>query len=271
MRAARILVILNPMNKTLCIKGRTIGKGKPLLCVPVVEDTRDGILSEFRSLLTSPADMIEWRADLFEEAENIASMVEVAKRLSELSGEKLLLGTYRTAGQGGGGKLPPESVEQLLTELANAHAADLLDLEYFSLPEPEKTIRALRAQNVAVVASHHDFAETPETDAMAGLLSAMYHGGADIVKLAVMPQDMEDVLRLLSVTHRFQTEYPGTPIITMSMGRYGMLSRLCGEFFGIAVTFGSHTRASAPGQIDMNVLSTLLTKIHESYEKEDEA
>ena len=53
------------------------------------------------------------------------------------------------------------------------------------------------------------------------LLEQMCAGGADIVKLAVMPQNMEDVLKLLSVTYEFKEENPDTPVITMSMGRWG--------------------------------------------------
>ena len=50
----------------------------------------------------------------------------------------------------------------------------------------------------------------------------MCAGDADIVKLAVMPQNMEDVLKLLSVTYEFKEENPDTPVITMSMGKMGM-------------------------------------------------
>lgn len=74
------------------------------------------------------------------------------------------------------------------------------------------------------------------------LLEQMCAGGADIVKLAVMPQNMEDVLKLLSVTYEFKEENPDTPVITMSMGKMGMISRLCGESFGAAVTL-RHTKS----------------------------
>lgn len=94
------------------------------------------------------------------------------------------------------------------------------------------------------------------------LLEQMCAGGADIVKLAVMPQDMEDVLKLLSVTNEFKEENPDTPVITMSMGKMGMISRLCGESFGSAITFAAHKKASAPGQMEMHEVADILERIH---------
>ena len=90
----------------------------------------------------------------------------------------------------------------------------------------------------------------------------MCAGDADIVKLAVMPQNMEDVLKLLSVTNEFKEENPDTPVITMSMGKMGMISRLCGESFGAAVTFAAHKKASAPGQMEMHEVADILEKMH---------
>ena len=99
------------------------------------------------------------------------------------------------------------------------------------------------------------------------LLAQMYAGGADIVKLAAMPQSAGDVLALLEVTARFREEHPDVPVITMSMGKLGSISRLCGETFGSCMTFGAHKKASAPGQYEMNRLLGILDAIHESCEE----
>lgn len=250
----------------LRVKGKVIGEGKPLICAPIVEDTKDGILSECRSLMDAPAEMIEWRVDLFEEAENTEEVLSVLQRLYEIAGEKVLLFTYRSIRQGGNGRMPGSQIEKLLCAAAKSGNTDIIDLEYFMSPDPKKLIRSLKQDGAVTLASHHDFEETPPPEVMLELLSDMERGGADIVKLAVMPHDMDDVLRLLSATERFRKTCPGKPVVSMSMGKYGSLSRLCGEFFGIAVTFGAHSRASAPGQIDLGTLAVLLDRIHQSYE-----
>ena len=129
-------------------------------------------------------------------------------------------------------------------------------------------ILRLQEKGVKIVASHHDFEETPERDVMKMLLERMCAGNADIVKIAVMPQNEEDVLRLLSVTNEFYKENPDTPIISMSMGKLGMMSRLCGETFGSCVTFAANKETSAPGQMSMGKVIEIIDFLHENIAKE---
>ena len=55
------------------------------------------------------------------------------------------------------------------------------------------------------------------------------------------------------------------PVITMSMGKTGVLSRLYGEVTGSAVTFAAGIRASAPGQIPVKRMRDTLMLLHESF------
>ena len=86
--------------------------------------------------------------------------------------------------------------------------------------------------------------------------------GADILKIAVMPQNSRDVLTLLSATEEMTRLYAERPLITMSMGGTGLISRLCGETFGSAVTFGAVGKTSAPGQIAADELAQVLELLH---------
>lgn len=58
-------------------------------------------------------------------------------------------------------------------------------------------------------------------------------------------------------------EHSNKPMITMSMGQSGMLSRICGELTGSCVTFASGKQASAPGQIKADELKKVLGDIHD--------
>ncbi|HFB3637004.1 TPA: type I 3-dehydroquinate dehydratase, partial [Neisseria gonorrhoeae] len=80
---------------------------------------------------------------------------------------------------------------------------------------------------------------------------------ADICKIAVMPQSSEDVLTLLSATLEAK-RLVAKPVITMSMGQTGAVSRLAGQVFGSSITFGSGTQNSAPGQIGVSALRAAL-------------
>lgn len=246
----------------LTIKNRTIGTGKPLICVPVMEQTREEIIREMTYLTQSRADIIEWRVDAFENFLDYNAVREILEMVKPLFERKLLLYTFRTKKQGGEVEIEGEKLNDLHDLAAESGCVDLIDLEFFAEEHTTRKIRKLQAQGVHIVASHHDFEETPSPEVMQMLLEKMCVGGADIVKLAVMPRNKKDVLNLLEVTGRFKEENTDTPIITMSMGKLGSISRLCGEIFGSCVTFGTHKRASAPGQFEMKQLAEVLQMIH---------
>ena len=112
--------------------------------------------------------------------------------------------------------------------------------------------------------SNHDFFKTPSKEEIVSRLCKMQDLGADLPKIAVMPQSTADVLTLLCATDEMVTKFAKTPIITMSMAGIGVISRLSGEIFGSALTFGAAKEASAPGQLSVDKLNKVLEVIHES-------
>ena len=248
----------------ITVKGKAIGDGRPCVCVPVMEHEKEGIIEEIIALTQSPADIIEWRVDAFSDYLNFNEVREVLQTVAPHLSEKAFLYTFRTKLQGGFGDVTPEQLDDIHDIGAESGVVDLLDLEFFAEEFPVIKIMRLQEKGVKIVASHHDFEETPERDVMKMLLERMCAGNADIVKIAVMPQDEEDVLRLLSVTNEFYKENPDTPIISMSMGKLGMISRLCGETFGSCVTFAANKETSAPGQMSMGKVIEIIKFLHEN-------
>lgn len=250
------------MEKLLCIKNRIIGKGKPLVCVPVMESSREGIVREARRLAELSVDMIEWRVDAFEEVQSLNAIREVLKELAEIVKDTILVYTFRTKRQGGLMQLEEEKIHDIRQIAAETDVVDFIDMEYFETKKPGRVIAGLQSMGAHVIASHHDFEQTPDRRVIRMLLEQMRESGADVVKLAVMPQSMQDVLDLLEETSFFHEKYPERALITMSMGDKGCISRVAGEFFGSCVTFGSGECASAPGQLQMEELCKVLEVLH---------
>ena len=149
--------------------------------------------------------------------------------------------------------------------VAKSGYVDLIDVEAFTGEEIVKSmIQEAHSYGVKVIASNHDFDATPEKYEIVRRLRMMQDYGADIPKMAVMPRNKQDVLTLLSATLEMSEQFADRPIITMSMAGTGVVSRLAGETFGSALTFGAATKASAPGQINVNELAQVLDIIHKS-------
>ena len=60
------------------------------------------------------------------------------------------------------------------------------------------------------------------------------------------------------------SQHADRPLITMAMAGKGVISRLSGELFGSAATFGMVGQASAPGQMAVHDLWTVLDLINRS-------
>ena len=136
---------------------------------------------------------------------------------------------------------------------------DLVDIELFSDKDTVNELIALaKEKNVTTILSNHDF-----VNEIFSRLKQMEEAGADIAKIAVMPESTEDVLTLLSATCKAKKELT-CPVITMSMAGTGLISRLSGEVFGSCLTFGTAGNISAPGQIDALKLRSVRHILHEN-------
>jgi 3-dehydroquinate dehydratase-1 len=256
------------MKNTLTIKNRNIGEGRPLVCVPIMEGTKEAVLEKAREMTAARVEMIEWRVDAFEQADNLNAIREVLEELAPLVKDTILVYTFRSKKQGGLRSLTQEQICDIHEVGAEKKIADFVDVEFFEAKNAPREIRKLQELGVHVIASHHDFEQTPRADIIATLLERMRGGDADVVKLAVMPQNTEDVITLLGETERFHSKFPGQPLITMSMGPLGCISRVAGEAFGSCVTFGAFDRASAPGQLPVEELETVLDILHKSMKQD---
>lgn len=249
------------------VRNVILGKGRPKICVPIVSATEEEILRDGEGFHHLAVDLAEWRADWYEEVSDVSRVLETAKKLREILGDIPLLFTFRTAKEGGEKALGPEEYIALNRAIIESGDVDLLDIELFTGDEAVASIieHAHRHQ-VKVIVSSHDFRKTPSRETMLGRLKKMQELGADIPKIAVMPQTKEDVLALLAATLEMSEHYAKCPIITMSMSGKGVVSRMAGEAFGSAVTYGSAGKQSAPGQVPVDDLAKVLNVIHESQE-----
>ena len=249
----------------IMIRGVAIGEGIPKICVPIVGKTREEIVKAAEEIRTLPVDVVEWRADWYEEVFEANVVLDVLQELRRILGEFPLLFTFRTKKEGGEKEIDEKNYRTLNQLAAESGLADLIDVEVFSGDEVvNDLVRTAHENGVKVIGSNHDFEKTPSKEEIIRRLQKMQELDVDLPKIAVMPRKKEDVLTLLAATEEMNRKYADRPIITMSMAGDGVISRLCGEVFGSALTFGAAGQASAPGQIGVKELRQILTILHES-------
>ena len=248
---------------TIKVRDIEIGAGAPKIIVPIVGVTKEDILNEAKTFDSIPVDVVEWRVDWFEHVFEFDKVEDVLKELRTVLGNIPLLLTFRTKKEGGEKAIDTKDYKELNLRAAKTGYVDFIDVEIFTGDDVvREIIDGAHAAGVRVIASNHDFFKTPAKSDIIYRLRKMQDMGADIPKIAVMPQSRRDVLTLLSATEEMVTDYADRPIITMSMAGTGVISRLCGEVFGSSMTFGAAKKASAPGQMGVNDLNTVLDLLH---------
>jgi 3-dehydroquinate dehydratase-1 len=248
---------------TVNVKNVVLGNGIPKVCVPIIAKTKEEIIAEALSYADIPVDVVEWRVDWFHAASDIEMVIEVLKDLVPALNNVPLLFTFRTSKEGGEKTISPQDYANLNKAVAATGLVDLIDVEAFTGDDVVKdVIESAHDRGVKVIASNHDFNKTPSKEDMIYRLRKMQDLGADILKIAVMPKCKLDVLELLEATVIMSEKYADRPIITMSMSSMGIITRLAGEVFGSALTFGTVKKASAPGQISVVDLHRTLELLH---------
>ena len=250
-------------DKTIEVRGVCFGNGTPRICVPLVTETYTGLTVELGHLDGVPWDLVEWRADFYEGAEDPAAVKAALELIrGKISGKPLLF-TVRTAAEGGVFGKDFEVYRDILLGAAQTGLIDLADIQLKagSQEQVRGLTEDLHKAGVLVIGSFHDFEATPSSEEMTALLCRMQELEMDMTKIAVMPRSREDVLELLKAAVQMDTRLGDRPCITMSMGKAGLISRIAGSFTGSAVTFAAAGRSSAPGQIPAEKMAAILSAL----------
>lgn len=253
------------MKKTLKVKNLTIGEGTPKICVSMTGKTLAELREEATFLQKQELDIIEWRVDFFERVESIemvqSALIEIRSFIPEIP----LVFTFRTAKEGGEKELTKEAYYALNKQIIESGLIDFVDIELFNdESDIKRLIEVAHSHQTLVILSNHDFHKTPKVEEMVSRLRKAQELGGDLPKIAVMPKNSADVLSLLEATLTMTEKYADRPIITISMAGKGLISRLAGEIFGSAITFGAVKKASAPGQVPVKELKDVLSLLHKN-------
>ncbi len=244
------------------VKKVVIGELPVKTIVPITAKTAEQALEQARVIAANPdADLAEFRIDLLEFAADSKKVIALGEQLNQILKDKPLIATIRTHNEGGKLTVIDQDYEKIYREYLNKPFMQLLDIEMFrDQGSVSRLTKLAHDKNVLVIMSNHDFDKTPAEQEIVTRLLKQDELGADILKIAVMPQSKEDVLTLMNATLNV-SQHSKKPLLTMSMGRLGAISRIATANMGGSMSFGMIGEASAPGQIDVTQLKQLLKTV----------
>ncbi len=251
--------------KAVDARGRKLGGETPLLCTPLVGRTRKRVLAEAASVLRQKPDIIEWRVDFFDAIGDTKAVVETARELRSVVGKHPVIFTRRAEKEGGERiAIGDDEVVELYSAVAAARLVDFIDFEMGNDPEHLRRVRECTRQNeIRLILSYHNVSYTPGLDYLVGRFLEAERLGADVAMVQVMPRNRADVLRLLAATAEADDK-TRIPLISISLGPLGSVTRMVGGLFGSWLSFAVGESASAPGQIPIGDLVTVFDIIRRS-------
>lgn len=234
----------------------------PYICTPITGKTNEEIKAQLQETINLKPDIIEWRADFYEHIgdENKVMMMleEIHKRKQNIP----LLFTIRSPQEGGENiPLTEEETTNLIANISKTDFVDFVDFELHKKKEHVSFIQNLCQQyEKKLILSYHNFSKTPDKEKLLSILTKMEDSGADVAKVAVMPHKKDDVFALLETTKEAKQKL-SIPLIAISMGELGAISRIVGWYWGSCLTFAVASKASAPGQIEINKLRAMIEQM----------
>ena len=244
------------------VKNLNIGDLPVKTIVPITAKTAEQAIAQAQVIASNPnADVAEFRIDLLEFSADTQKVIALGQQLNQILKEKPLIATIRTHNEGGKMTVSDQDYEKIYSDYLKKPFMQLLDIEMFrDVGSVTKLIKLAHNKNVLVIMSNHDFAKTPEQQDIENRLLKQDQMGADILKIAVMPKSKQDVFTLMNATLAV-SQKSQKPLLTMSMGQLGTISRVATANMGGSLSFGMIGEASAPGQIDVTQLKQLLKTV----------
>ncbi|ATZ67606.1 3-dehydroquinate dehydratase [Acinetobacter haemolyticus] len=230
--------------------------------VPITAKTKEQAIAQAKVIAANQdADLAEFRIDLLDFAADTKQVIALGHELKKVLGNKPVIATIRTHNEGGQLTISDADYGKTYQAYLKQPFMDMLDIEMFRDQQVVKnTVQLAHDKKVLVVMSNHDFKKTPSKDEIVKRLLKQDELGADILKIAVMPQNKQDVFTLMNATLKV-SQLSNKPLLTMSMGKLGTISRIATANMGGSFSFGMIGEASAPGQIDVTQLKQLLKTV----------
>ncbi|ELY3894170.1 type I 3-dehydroquinate dehydratase [Acinetobacter baumannii] len=230
--------------------------------VPITAKTKEQALAQAQVIAnTADADLAEFRIDLLSFASDTKQVIALGHELKKILGNKPMIATIRTKYEGSQLEISDADYGKTYQAYLKNPFMDWLDVEMFRDQKVvSEIVQKAHQKKVLVVMSNHDFQKTPSQDEIEKRLLKQDQMGADVLKIAVMPKSKQDVFTLMNATLKV-SQQTTKPLLTMSMGQLGTISRVATANMGGSYSFGMIGQASAPGQIDVTKLKQILQTV----------
>lgn len=214
-----------------------------MICAAICEESVEAMVDTAEKL---DCDIVELRLDYLVNATDLSL-------LSEL--EKPFISTCMPSWEGG--KYAGSEEERISILEDSLEFADYATIELATKPALRDVfVEKAKEAGVKVIVAAHDFEKTPSPMEITEIIENEKLAGADVAKIAFTPKTSDDVLATLHPL----VSGEDTPLIAISMGDAGRVTRILAPLLGSYLTYGfpDGKAAAAPGQFSIKELKNIL-------------
>lgn len=210
------------------------------IAIPIFQAKKEDVIKVAEDCIEKGADVLEFRIDALDNP-NFDDIKEIIEEINFP-----IIATNRISSEGGSFKRSEEERIDIL--LKCAPLVDYVDIE---LQSDDRYIKQIHDTGVTTIVSYHDFHKTPEINEIMYIVEKEQKLG-DIAKVAFMPNDLDDTLKILAILSHCENT------IAISMSDLGSYTRVMASKFDSPITFAAGRDVTAPGQIDIETMKSLL-------------
>ncbi len=210
------------------------------IAIPIFQSKISEVVEVAKDCIDKGADVLEFRIDALKNPD----FKEIKKAIDEINFP--MIATNRVKSEGGSFKGSEEERINILYK-----CCDIVEYVDIELQSNDEYINRIHDTGVKTIVSYHDFEKTPELNEITYIVEKEQELG-DIAKVAFMPNDLDDTLKILAILSHFNN------VIAISMSDLGSYTRIMASKFNSPITFAAGRDVTAPGQIDIETMKALL-------------
>lgn len=249
--------------KSYSIGNVEIGTGRPKVGAWLMGSHSAELISEAKYFSASRGEFAEWHIEYFEPVVHLTEFVQMAEKIVHYLNGKPLIVSYREIATEGNSLYSKQDLAEIFKQLILSGWVNQLDFEVTLGKEFITRLTEFAHEHAVKVNLTDHFCEA-ETDRQALLerfwLMKSYQ--PDAMLLFTYPNSNFEVLELLAALEELHAQDLDIPYSGLACFDRGTISRIAGETFGSAVTYGAAMKVSIPGKIPVNDLYTILNLLH---------
>ena len=230
-------------RKRVQLRKLTLGNGTLALIMPIAAKNKEEMLELADEFLPYNPDLLEWRIDFMENITDVPYILDALHDLRKKIADTPIMATIRHPEENGVQLIEDALKKRILLCLIESREVDMVDIE---ARYPEEYIKDIKkcclTHHVALMVSYHDLEKTPDEETVFSILQKEVSLGADVCKVSFFANSYGDNGRLGLIIQKAKESDIEVPVISISAGPKGTLSRICGEKFGSDGTFVSTGR-----------------------------